>query len=399
MFASFFMSYNQKGRGYIRRLRIFLILGICIITLFNTQVLLAQEQNKVEHLNKITPIMWSKNINTFESEKENLINVSYKTARHKCTVQFNKVGSYSVYEENRLKNLINTELYNTSDISHKIGDVIDNYVYIGGSKMCSKINIRDLETATTYTYYVYKGQEPVIENLIKKITVATKPEKITLKENSVSSKEVKMSWNPVRNADSYDIYRDNKMIKTLGVKETSFKDTISFGKTYEYQVKACFENKDIDKNSELSNTLKIRASSPMSLPSVSGVCKTWANYQAVTAKSSPQYKLLHSDECYTDPKTGIRMVDDCYCVALGSYYGTKIGQKYIVKLSSGKQFKAILCDQKADRHTDGNNQYALNNRDIIEFYIDRRYKPSCVDGSYNSLPQFRGAVVSIEKIN
>ena len=44
------------------------------------------------------------------------------------------------------------------------------------------------------------------------------------------------------------------------------------------------------------------------------------------------------------------MVDDCYCAALGSYYGSNIGQKYLIRLSSGKQFKIILCDQKSDKH-------------------------------------------------
>ena len=118
----------------------------------------------------------------------------------------------------------------------------------------------------------------------------------------------------------------------------------------------------------------------------------------MTCKSTPQYKLLNSDECYTDPETGIRKVGDYYCIALGSYYGSKIGQKYIITLSSGKKFKAILCDQKSDRHTDENHQYAVKNQDIIEFYIDRAYKPAAVDGSYDVLPQFKGAVVSIEKI-
>ena len=137
----------------------------------------------------------------------------------------------------------------------------------------------------------------------------------------------------------------------------------------------------------------------MGLPAVSGRTKTYAYYTAVTAKGSPQYKLLNSSECYTDPETGIRMVDGCYCVALGSYYGTRIGTKYRITFSTGTSINVILCDQKADRHTDSNHQYAVNNSDIVEFYVQGSAMPSSVrrGGSFGSYPKFAGSVTSIEK--
>ena len=144
--------------------------------------------------------------------------------------------------------------------------------------------------------------------------------------------------------------------------------------------------------------IEVLTTEPMALPKVSGSCKTYAHYTSVTAKETAQYKLLNSDECYTDKETGIRMVDDCYCAALGSYYGSTMGQKYLIRLSSGEQFKIILCDQKSDKHTDDKNQYAVKNKDIIEFYIDENYKHPNVIGDYGILPQFEGSIVSIEKI-
>lgn len=135
----------------------------------------------------------------------------------------------------------------------------------------------------------------------------------------------------------------------------------------------------------------------MGLPSVSGSTKTYAHYTAVTAKNSPQYKLLNSKECYTDSETGIRMIDDCYCVALGSYYGSTIGTKYRITFSTGKSIKVILCDQKSNRHTDTNHQYAVKNQDIIEFYVQKNKIPSNIRGNYGNLEQFRGDIVSIEK--
>lgn len=142
----------------------------------------------------------------------------------------------------------------------------------------------------------------------------------------------------------------------------------------------------------------------MGLPSVSGATKTYAYYTAVTVKSSPQYAVLNSGtykgkkyKTYTDEKTGIRMVDGCYCVALGSYYGTTMGTKYKITLSTGKSFNVILCDSKANRHTDSNNQYAVKNQDILEFYVDKHKIPSGIRGDYGTLEQFSGSIVSIEK--
>lgn len=143
----------------------------------------------------------------------------------------------------------------------------------------------------------------------------------------------------------------------------------------------------------------------MPLPSVSGRCKTYAYYKAVTVKSSPAYAVLNSGRAngrtyktYTDEKTGIRMVDDCYCAALGTFYGKEKGVKYKITLSTGKSFKIILCDSKADRHTDSKNQYAVRNKDVVEFYVEKGKIPKNVRGNYDVLDQFHGDIVKIEKI-
>lgn len=143
----------------------------------------------------------------------------------------------------------------------------------------------------------------------------------------------------------------------------------------------------------------------MGLPNVSGKCKTYAYYKAVTVKSSPAYAVLNSGtykgkkyNTYTDEKTGIRMVDDCYCAALGTFYGTEKGTKYKITLSTGRSFKIILCDTKSNRHTDKNHQYARRNKDIVEFYVERGKIPKNVRGNYNALDQFKGSITKIEKI-
>lgn len=143
----------------------------------------------------------------------------------------------------------------------------------------------------------------------------------------------------------------------------------------------------------------------MGLPKVSGSCKTYAYYTAVTVKSSPAYAVLNSGSAngrsyktHTDPETGIRMVGDYYCAALGTYYGREKGTKYKVTLSTGRSFKIILCDTKSDRHTDSNHQYAVRNKDVVEFYVEKSKIPEEVRGNYNVIDKFKGDIVKIEKI-
>ena len=125
--------------------------------------------------------------------------------------------------------------------------------------------------------------------------------------------------------------------------------------------------------------------------------KSYTNYKLLNS-NSPQgrlQKLAYSDE------NGLRKVGDYYCVALGSYYGTTIGDCYIVTLSSGNQFKITLCDAKADEHTDTLHQYTAVNGCITEFYVDY----SCFNskaksaGNISVLPGFEGSIVKIEKLD
>ena len=219
----------------------------------------------------------------------------------------------------------------------------------------------------------------------------------TAKITDVASKFVKFSIKDLSKGAYVEIYRgDSKSnLKLIGVatREEYIDENVKPGKRYYYKTVA----KTPDGISKENKIIRVSTPISMGLPSVSGSTKTYAHYTAVTAKSTAQYKLLNSKECYTDPKTGIRMVDDCYCVALGSYYGSKIGTKYRIEFSTGKSIKVILCDQKSNRHTDSNNQYAVNNCDIIEFYVQRDKIPKSIRGNYGNLAQFEGSIVSIEK--
>ena len=103
------------------------------------------------------------------------------------------------------------------------------------------------------------------------------------------------------------------------------------------------------------------------VPSDSGF-KSYMSYKAITSKSSPQYKL--QQQAYTG-EYGIRMVDDRYCIALGSYYTTNIGTRVDVVMENGSVLKCILSDQKDNKHTDSQNIRAKDGS-IVEFVVDKK---------------------------
>ena len=134
-----------------------------------------------------------------------------------------------------------------------------------------------------------------------------------------------------------------------------------------------------------------------SVPKEASSFKTYMDYTCITVKSSPQYKL--QKKAYTS-KNGLRKVGKYYCIALGSYYGSKIGTKYKITLSTGKSFWGILADQKSDSHTDSKHQYTVFNKDIIEFVVQTSKLPNKVkiSGDISSINRFKGKITKIEKV-
>ena len=95
--------------------------------------------------------------------------------------------------------------------------------------------------------------------------------------------------------------------------------------------------------------------------------KSYMDYRCITLKSSNQYKLQES-LAYTD-EIGLRMVNGRYCIALGSYYTTTVGQHVDIELENGAIIKGILADLKDDKHTDEKHQINPNGS-VIEFVVD-----------------------------
>ena len=263
----------------------------------------------------------------------------------------------------------------------------------------SNAKIKKLSADTNYRFCVLNAATNEVLGAIQITTAAKRPE-LAVKEKTSNS--IVLSLGSHAETETVMIYRKSKKSDFEKIAEVTGEDSytdseLDGNQTYYYKAKTVFNEENRTYESAFSKTLETKTLLSMGLPSVSGATKTYAIYTAVTARRSPQYKLLHSEKCTTDEETGIRMYDGCYCVALGSFYGTKIGTKYRITFSSGNSINVILCDQKANRHTDSKHQYAVNNKDIVEFYVQKNKIPKGIRGDYGRLPQFSGRVVSIEK--
>ena len=124
--------------------------------------------------------------------------------------------------------------------------------------------------------------------------------------------------------------------------------------------------------------------------------KSFMSYRTITDTSSKQYAL--QQKAYTG-NYGIRMVGDRYCVALGSYYTTKIGTKFDLIMENGSVIKCILADVKADIHTDSTNRITVANGCISEFVVDMSAlnRNALRDGTISSCDkQFKGRIKKIK---
>lgn len=149
-----------------------------------------------------------------------------------------------------------------------------------------------------------------------------------------------------------------------------------------------------------SNELYEASEVYMDVPNWDVNCNSWFKsympYTAVTDTSSSQYELLNGSDAYTDINTGIRMVGDRYCIALGSYYTTEIGQKVDLVLDNGNVIKCVLGDCKADCDTNASNQYA-GSGDVAEFIVDYNIFNNLKDasGTVNWVYGFEGDIVNV----
>ena len=135
-----------------------------------------------------------------------------------------------------------------------------------------------------------------------------------------------------------------------------------------------------------------------------GHFKSYMYYTTITYRGV-EYEIVRNRSKTCD-KTGIRIVLEdnriYYCIAVGTGWGFKVGDKLVITLSSGKQFYGIMTDTKANRHTKNDNKTMITDGSVIEFVVGKekevRKYSWCYHGTLGVLEQFNGGIISIEKI-
>ena len=112
------------------------------------------------------------------------------------------------------------------------------------AKNTGKITTKGVGTATIT---ITAAQTDNYNQTTEKVKITVLPKKLTgLKDKSVTTSSINLSWNKVKDASGYEVYRysptqeEYKKIKTItSGSTTSFKNTkLSAGKTYKYMVRA-----------------------------------------------------------------------------------------------------------------------------------------------------------------
>ena len=182
--------------------------------------------------------------------------------------------------------------------------------------------------------------------------------------------------------ESTDEIIKNEEVKTESVVETIEQniDNVSSVETnveYSTVTPSDYSNRDVPSNNSI---------------------KSYMDYRCITLRSSKQYKLQHS-LAYTGDH-GLRMVNGRYCIAVGSYYTTTIGQYIDVELSNGNVIHGILADCKSDAHTDSTHRINPNGS-VVEFVVDTRTLDSTAKrmGDISYVNGWNSKIVNIKVYN
>lgn len=125
--------------------------------------------------------------------------------------------------------------------------------------------------------------------------------------------------------------------------------------------------------------------------------KSYMPYTALSI-NSPNYQML-VNLGYID-EYGLWKINECYCVAMGTYYSNTLGDVFEVELNNGSTFRVIIVDIKADVHTDYKNMYTITNGCITEFIVDFSNLDYTIKqmGSVGVYEKFNGTYTKITKL-
>lgn len=157
-------------------------------------------------------------------------------------------------------------------------------------------------------------------------------------------------------------------------------------------------NSDLQTETEIHNKGIVKG---VQIPTIPTNVKLFTDYRVYNIEGTPHYRL--QNQCYTD-QLGLRRFGVDYCVAVGSYYSTDIGDRFQVTLDTGFTFTVIVSDTKADYDTDEQHMYTPcvnyngeESANLLEFIVDVESvsKEMYAYGSVDYYPHLKGSIVNM----
>lgn len=124
--------------------------------------------------------------------------------------------------------------------------------------------------------------------------------------------------------------------------------------------------KEVEEEQEIKEPEEVINYITYNIPENKGF-KSYMDYRTITSTGSKQFQLQNLYANTGD--YGIRMVDDRFCIAVGTHFDAQIGQYLDLILENGSVIPCVLADVKADIHTDSNNIITLANGCVSEFVV------------------------------
>ena len=95
--------------------------------------------------------------------------------------------------------------------------------------------------------------------------------------------------------------------------------------------------------------------------------KSYMGAHKITDTSSAQYQLKSE---YLDSACGIKLVDDRYVIAIGTYYTETVGTRVDLVMENGEIVPCIVGDVKKNRDTDATNRQHNVDSSVVEFVVN-----------------------------
>lgn len=124
----------------------------------------------------------------------------------------------------------------------------------------------------------------------------------------------------------------------------------------------------------------------LGLPASQTGFKSWMPKYTLSCYDSDEHRLK---KYYTTDEHGLCCVNSYYCVAVGTYYSSTVGDLFHITLSSGRAFDIIVADIKDNKDTDTNHQYTRANGCMTEFIVN-----TASDGWYDNRARITGDISS-----